>query len=397
MGQSEQAARAARRRAPFARRGTTRYDRVARFGVVAWSLVGGAIVAYLLLRMLAYLAPLLAPVLLATVVIVLLNPVVGLLERHGVPRLAGTALCYLVLIGVVVLLVWTVLPPAIAQVRTLVANLPQTLDRAQRAVARLAGRYGVDLGGGQGGGIGDFLQRHQDAALRALTGVRAFASSFARALAVSVAAVIVAFYTLVQLPRLRGIAVALLPPERRDELIALGSRIQVAVGGYVRGQLLVAAYVGVASSLALWLLHLPYAFLVGAIAGITNLIPLIGPFIGGAIAVGIALANAHPLQALWAALALLAVQQVDNHLITPNVMARTVALNPIAVILGLLLLGSLWGFLGALIAVPFLAVLKLVFEYLWPRLVPWSDDLLDQGDERQASAAPAAGPPTPPG
>ena len=148
-----------------------------------------------------------------------------------------------------------------------------------------------------------------------------------------------------------------------------------AVGGFFRGQLLVALFVGVASSIGLWAIGLPFWLLVGMVAGVFNLVPLIGPFIGGGLAVVIALISGQPLKAVWAALVLLAVQQIDNHLISPNVMGRTVQLHPVVVMLALLVGASFAGLFGMLVIVPLVAVAKIVFLFIWSKYVDYGEEL----------------------
>jgi predicted PurR-regulated permease PerM len=174
---------------------------------------------------------------------------------------------------------------------------------------------------------------------------------------------------------------ALIPPTQRDEIRGLMDRISQAVGGFFRGQLLVALFVGVASSIGLWAVGLPFWLLVGMVAGVFNLVPLIGPFIGGGLAVVIALVAGEPLTALWAALVLLAVQQLDNHLISPNVMSRTVQLHPVVVMLALLVGASFAGLFGMLVIVPLVAVTKIVFLFLWSRYVSYGDELVQGAHE----------------
>jgi predicted PurR-regulated permease PerM len=174
---------------------------------------------------------------------------------------------------------------------------------------------------------------------------------------------------------------ALVPPGRREEMRGLMDRVSQAVGGFFRGQLLVALFVGVASSIGLWAVGLPFWLLVGIVAGVFNLVPLIGPFIAGGLAVIIALIGGEPLTALWAALVLLAVQQIDNHLVSPNVMSRTVQLHPVVVMLALLVGASFAGLFGMLVIVPLVAVAKIVFLYLWSRYVDYGDELVRGGLE----------------
>jgi predicted PurR-regulated permease PerM len=154
------------------------------------------------------------------------------------------------------------------------------------------------------------------------------------------------------------------------------------VGGFVRGQLLVSLFVGVASAIGLWIVGLPFWAVVGLVAGIFNLIPLIGPFIGGIVAAVIAFTTQTPgeglleLQPGWplavgSAVALLIVQQIDNHIMSPNIVARTVRLHPVTVMLGLLAGGTLLGLWGMLLAVPVLASAKVLLLHAWDTRMQW--------------------------
>ena len=210
---------------------------------------------------------------------------------------------------------------------------------------------------------------------RYLTGLRSVTNSVISGLIIIVLGPVMAFYLLVDLPRLRRGAMTLIPPGRREEIKGLMDRIGTAVGGFFRGQLLVALFVGVASSIGLWAIGLPYWLLVGMVAGIFNLVPLVGPFIGGGLAVIIALVSGEPLKAVWAALVLLAVQQIDNHLISPNVMGRTVQLHPVVVMLALLVGASFAGLFGMLVVVPLVAMAKIIFLFIWSKYVVYGDEL----------------------
>jgi predicted PurR-regulated permease PerM len=159
----------------------------------------------------------------------------------------------------------------------------------------------------------------------------------------------------------------------------VGHRLNRAIGGFFRGQLVVAAIVGVLCSIGLGVIGLKFWFLIGMIAGLFNVIPLIGPWVGGIPGVTIALTTGSPLQALLVILVMVGVQQIDNHFITPQVMQRTVHLHPAVVILALVAGGSLAGFFGLLLAVPVAAVLKILISHVWRTYVleepvePWVD------------------------
>jgi predicted PurR-regulated permease PerM len=369
-------------RAPILRppsRHPSAYERFVRLGILAWAGIGVIVLAYLLLRLLVYVNPVVPPLLLAVVVVYLLNPVVSALERRGVPRVAGAGVVYVLFLCLVALAVNLLVPVVTRQVAQVVDHFPAYVADAQALVRRLAARFGAEpnfrLDAEQ---VQNWLAAgdNRQAVTRYITGLRSFTTSLLSGLVIFVIGPIMAFYLLVDLPRLQRGAMALVPPGRRDEMRSLMDRISQAVGGFFRGQLLVALFVGVASSLGLWAVGLPFWLLVGIVAGVFNLVPLIGPFIAGGLAVIIALVGGEPLTALWAALVLLAVQQLDNHLISPNVMSRTVQLHPVVVMLALLVGASFAGLFGMLVIVPLVAVAKIVFLFLWSRYVDYGDELV---------------------
>ena len=186
-------------------------------------------------------------------------------------------------------------------------------------------------------------------------------------------------------PHLRRVAESLVPPSVHDEVFVVAHRLNRAIGGFFRGQLVVAAIVGVLCSIGLGVIGLKFWFLIGMIAGLFNVIPLIGPWVGGIPGVTIALTTGSPLQALLVVVVMVGVQQIDNHFITPQVMQRTVHLHPAVVILALVAGGSLAGFFGLLLAVPVTAVLKILISHVWRTYVlgepvePWVDPDGDAG------------------
>jgi len=194
---------------------------------------------------------------------------------------------------------------------------------------------------------------------------RRIGSRIVHVLLILVLGPVIAFYLLVDLPHLRRVADSLVPPGARAEVEVVAARLNRAIGGFFRGQLFVALIVGVLCSIGLGIVGLRFWFLVGMIAGLFNIVPLIGPWVGGLPGVTIALTTGSPVKALLVVAVMVGVQQIDNHFITPQVMQRTVHLHPAAVILALVAGGSLAGFYGLVLAVPVAACLKIVVGHLW--------------------------------
>jgi predicted PurR-regulated permease PerM len=176
---------------------------------------------------------------------------------------------------------------------------------------------------------------------------------------------VIAFYLLVDLPRVLEHTRELIPEDMRDEAEGLGSSLGTALGGFVRGQMMVALIVATISSFGLWALGINLWLILGIVAGLFNLIPFIGPMLSGSLAVVVALVLEDFRLALFVALLFLGVQQLDNHVISPLVLRATVKLHPSLIILALLVGGSLGGILGLILAVPTTAFIRVIISHYW--------------------------------
>jgi predicted PurR-regulated permease PerM len=348
--------------------------RAARWGIVAWAAIGVLVLGYFLFRYVIYPVRIIFPPLVVAMIgVYLLNPIVSALERRGVPRIWGTLLTYLVGVAIVGTVLTFTIPVVADQVQAFARSAPSLIDRAASGLSDLAERFGFQVQQGAGGGEGviDFFGR-----------LLSFTRGLFGLAIVFIIGPILAFYFLVDLPKIRRGLKAMMPARRRAEVQSVLERIGKAIGGFFRGQLLVSLFVGIASAIALWIVGLPFWAVVGLVAGLFNLIPLIGPFIGGIVAVIIAfttetgggglleLRPGWPL-AIGSAVALLIVQQLDNHIMSPNIVARTVKLHPVTVMLGLLAGGTLLGLWGMLLAVPVLASAKIVLLHAWDTRMRW--------------------------
>lgn len=357
---------------------TRRVARVARWGVVAWSIIGVLVLGYLVYRYAFYPIRVVAgPLLIAMGIVYLLNPVVTALQGRGVPRVWGSLLTYLVFLSVAGAAGRYLVPKLVGQVTAFAGAVPELLQRAQDWAVRVTARLGLGIEVAEvfrslepGGVAGEFVSR-----------IFSFTVGIVHLVLVLVLGMVLGFYLLVDLPKIQRGAMALLPADRREEVRALLDRVGRAVGGFFRGQLLVALFVGLASMLGLFIVGLPYWAVVGAVAGLFNLIPMVGPWIAALPALFIAFTTDQtggilaldpgwPM-ALGSGLALLVVQQVDNHIISPNVVARTVKLHPVTVVLGLLVGGTLLGLWGMLLAVPLVAAAKILALHYWDTRMQW--------------------------
>lgn len=175
-------------------------------------------------------------------------------------------------------------------------------------------------------------------------------------------ALVVAFWLAMDLPKIRREVMVLVGPTRAESFEIIASVCYRAIGGYLKGLIITSAITGILSAIGFMLIGLPYAGLLGLVTGMLNIIPFIGPWVGGIIAGAVGL-FVTPLTGLLAVVVTIIAQQITDTFVSPKVMQSSVAVHPMVVILGLTAGGALGGVVGMILAVPALAAAKGVFVY----------------------------------
>jgi predicted PurR-regulated permease PerM len=366
-------------------------ERIRRAGAISWALCGVVAVLVILGIVAWVLRVIWPPLILAAAIVFLLNPIVTRLQRRHIPRALGTAISYLGVAAAITIVILLVAPLATKQYDDLAEEWPELRDDLQRQVDDLAARsrepdwwLGVEIptwdeweeqfvGDGStdldGDGVVSDEERQERFADRLATAREVGLKVFHVGL-IFVLAPIIAFYLLVDLPHLRRTARSLVPPSARGDVMVVSRRLGHAIGGYFRGQVGVALVVGTMASIGMAIIDLPFWLIIGMVAGIFNMVPLIGPWVGAVPGIVIALTTGGGLsKAIAVAVVMAIVQQIDNHFISPIVMQRAVKLHPAAVMMALLAGGTLGGFFGLLMAVPGTAVLKILLGHAWRHFV----------------------------
>jgi predicted PurR-regulated permease PerM len=343
-------------------------ERIRRAGTIAWAVVGLAALLALLGLVAWFFRVVWPPLILAGAIVFILNPVVTFLQHRHIPRALGTAITYLGVVLTVILAALLIAPLAQRQADDLSDDWPQIRDDLEEDVNDLADRseegdwpiqipHWDDLGDSFGGTQNQTFEEQLERARE--LGLRVFHVAI-----IFILAPIIGFYLLVDVPHIKRVVEDLIPPSRQVEAHVVGRRLARAIGGFFRGQIVVACIVGALVSIGLFLIDLPFWLLVGMIAGLFNMIPLIGPYIGAIPGIIIALTTGGGTgKAIGVVAVMVLAQQIDNHFITPNVMQRVVKLHPAAVMLALLAGGTIGGFFGLLMAVPAAAVLKILIGH----------------------------------
>ena len=321
----------------------------------------------------------------AAVIALILNPMVTVVQRARVPRGLSVALVYLAFFSVLTVVGFVLSNPIADQIRAFQQDVPGLVDEANASLAdvqRTFDEEGIDVEVAAQGQTA--LETLQDRVLEGSGELLSFTGDLLRELVtVSIQLVLVlvlSIYMLLYGPRIGAMVRSVMPPGAGTPEDDYPSRVQKAVSGYVRGQILFSTIMGTSAGAALWVYGelgifeegRTYAIAFGAFFGVMELIPFVGPFLGALPPIIVALFG-DPLTAVWVALLFLALQQLEGHVVAPQVFSYTLRINPLLVIFALLFGHELYGLVGALIALPIAATLRETAVYLRRHLVlePW--------------------------
>jgi len=292
-----------------------------------------------------------------------IEPLVLRLRRRGFSRGQAILSIYAGLVGVLVVTLYLVVPPLYTQGRDLVQNIPEYLDTFQAQAAasnnafiRTTGPQTVSRARTFYEGLSTSPPIEATQAINVLTSV-------VGVLFTTVSVLIVAFYWMTEKAIIKRLTLGLFPIDRRDRAHTMWDEIEGKLGGWARGQLLLMLIIGAISTVAYFALDLPFWFLLGIWAGVTELIPFIGPVLGGAAAFLVALTDSWQKAAIVAVFVIL-LQQLEGSVLVPRVMRNAVGLTPLSVILAVLIGGAVLGPLGAILAIPVAAAVQVLVQNL---------------------------------
>ena len=312
----------------------------------------GVLLVVALAGILLALGDILVLVLISAILALGFQPAVAWLERRGLSRGWAVALGLFAGLLLIALFLWLVLPDIVRQLTGLLQDAPRILESAERRFPFLRGlseRVTAATGGEDG---------------LDLSGILGLAGSFTTMVLGALTVLVLTIYFTVRLPTMRTWVASLLHPEDRDEFDGILDESIQRVGGYVLGNLAISAIAGAVTFVALLVIGVPFAAALAFFTALMDLIPTVGALIA-AVAATIVAAFVGLPQLIATAGFFLVYQQVENYLIQPRVMRRAIDMPAPLVILAVLIGGALLGVIGALLALPVAAIIKVAFRELY--------------------------------
>lgn len=362
--------------------GGVRFSRQAKVGIL---LAGTGLLLWLLLRAQGVLGPFVWGAIIAYV----FTPVVDVLEsRTRLPRIWVVVLLYLVGLAVTAWASTVFIPLVFKQAGELLGDMPRILTGLLGSLDFLAEHLQAE----QFQPFGQALdpQVLVNEAVRGMQNLFTYLTKQAipavfnvlEGLGQVILCLIVTFYLLRSARGLRGRLQRLIPGPYREEALGLLADIDRVLGAYIRGQLLLVGVMAVVTFIALSILRVRYALVIGLISGLLSIIPLFGPIVGGAIAVSVALFQpttpfgwSNLTLALAVVVAYTVLRQIEDQLVVPNLVGPIVDLHPLLVLFALFAGGKMAGFTGLVIAVPIAAAFKIIAIYLYGKI--WDEQPVD--------------------
>lgn len=347
-------------------------ESIKKAGIYCWSIIGILIVAALIFYFLYKIRIAIIPIIVAMGIAYLLSPFVTFLEKKMKKGLA-IFIAYLIFTGFFFVLFFFTIPIIVDQFKVFLAKFPSYIQNLTEIinqfilkntiVSNIENVIGQEILPLDTNAITTYIiNTFGLTSSNLLQNATIFTKSAVNIIITIIIGPLIGIYLLKDAHKLRDAFFKILPYRQRNDISAVIDRINNVGGRYIRGQILISIIVGLLCTLVLFLLKVDFAYLLGFIAGALNLIPFLGPIIG-AIPAALAALFISPLKALLVVLLFIAVQQLDNYVISPNIMKYQVGVHPAIVIFVLIAGGAVLGPLGLFIAVPTAAIIQSIMKY----------------------------------
>ncbi|WP_350344503.1 AI-2E family transporter [Proteinivorax tanatarense] len=305
---------------------------------------------------------LLAPLFIALIIAYILNPIVVYFQQKKVPRGISVLVIYIIIFTALYILVARMIPIVSHEITRLNQNLPNyTEDINQFIIDFNEQTERIEMPKGLEDSIEEGLDVFQEALLNTFAKLPEFGLNLAMGLFQFFMVLVLTFYCLRDYYLFQRAFFKLVPAKKKASFAKVAHEIDESLGNYIRGIIIVCTMIGITTYLGLLFLGVEYSLTLGIFAGITNVIPYFGPWIGAVPATIVAFFQ-EPILAVKVVIVVTIIQQIESQLVAPQVLGKKLNLHPVAVILSLIAGGTFFGVKGMILAVPVVAVSRIIFR-----------------------------------
>ncbi|MHA8110045.1 AI-2E family transporter [Lactobacillaceae bacterium Melli_B4] len=319
-----------------------------------------------------FISTVFVPILVAGALFYMLNPIVELLmkvhyKHFRLNRTASVAIIFIAFLGILIYIGASFIPRIFTQVTNLFNHLPDVAASTEDTIEKV-----TNHGWMQNVDITDYINQFQtyltnytQNVLSSITTSLGNIISMATSVAIVIITVpVILFYMLKDGHKLMPTIEKLIPKRHQKQTVVLLSRMNETIARYIGGQMIECLFVGIFTSLGYVLIGQKYALVLGVFAGVCNIIPYVGPYIGILPSLLVAF-SADIKQVIYVVIVVLIVQQLDGNLVYPNVIGKSLQIHPLTIIVILLAAGNISGLVGMILAIPLYAVVKVVVQYIY--------------------------------
>ena len=329
-------------------------------------------VFYLLSKRYGILSDTVYTIVISAILAYLFNPIINYFEKNNISRGLGVLIVYIIIIGIIFILSFLVIPKTGREIKRFMNIIPLYFERVSEFIDGLYIKYYTNMDN-----MPPIFQRIEEILLKNIDNIESLIitsisrffegliSTFSKVISL-ILIPILTFYFLKDKEYFKTKLYLTIPKKNRSEAKKLFLEIDRALGQFIRGRLLLALYVGVATTILLLVLKVDFAIIIGLLTGIADIIPYFGPFIGFLPAVFFALLSS-PIKALWIAILFVGIQWVENNVLAPRIIGKSTGIHPVTVLLALIIGGGIFGIAGMIFSIPMISIVKILFGFFMER------------------------------
>jgi predicted PurR-regulated permease PerM len=293
----------------------------------------------------------------------LFDPIVHYLEDKKINRTLGTVIVYIVLLILLYILLSTIIPLFSSQINDFVSTIPNIVNALKNWISRIFIRLNIDNNSSIKIQTFNLIEQYQNnITTKWPTFAVNFITSFVSGVGSLLMGLMIGFFMLCDFDNFSVNIMKAIPKKIKFDVKKLLKEINVAFKNFVYGTLIIAFIVFIIASLGFYAIGLKAPLLLGFICGLTNIIPIIGPYIGGALAVLVGLVES-PTTGILTTVMILVVHFIESELVVPLILSKTMNIHPVSITVGLLVFGHLFGIMGMIISTPLVALIKILLVF----------------------------------